>query len=174
MEPVGVDTMAPSPVMRVSRPSSVDTSSRTTRATLPLEITASFSAMLLYTGLPSRSTVTSSIIRDSTAKFQSFSALSRSSSLGSSSDMKPRLPKLMPSTGTLCSATVRARCRIVPSPPKAISISARLISCCSCRIGTPSWSSYPSRLKGRHTTVSKPMASRISLECFATVNSPSR
>ena len=95
--------------MRVSRPSSVDTSSRTTRATLPLEITASFSAMLLYTGLPSRSTVTSSIIRDSTAKFHSFSALSRSSSLGSSSDIKPRLPKLMPSTGTLCSATVRAR-----------------------------------------------------------------
>ena len=138
VDPVGVDTMAPSPVILVSRPSSVDTSSRTTRATLPFEITASFSAILLYTGLPSRSTVTSSIIRDSTAKSQLFRSRSRSSSLGSSSDIKPRLPRLMPSTGTLCSATVRARCRIVPSPPKAMSISARLISCCSCRMGTPS------------------------------------
>ena len=46
---------------------------------------------------------------------------SRSNSSGSSSDIKPRLPRLIPSTGTLFMATVLARWRIVPSPPKAIS-----------------------------------------------------
>ena len=64
VEPVGVDTMMPSPPTRVRRPSSVKISSRTTRAMDPFEITASFRAMLLYTCRPSRSTDASSIIRD--------------------------------------------------------------------------------------------------------------
>ena len=138
VEPVGVASTTPSPHTRVRKPSSVKIFSLTTLAIDPFEITASFRAIVLYTVRPPRTTLTSSIIRDSTVKFQSFRSRSRSSSLSSSSDMKPRLPRLIPSTGTRCSATVRARCRIVPSPPKAISRSADLISCCSGRIGTPS------------------------------------
>ncbi len=75
-------------------------------------------------------------MRDSTLKSQFFRSCRRSSSsFCSSSDIKPRLPRLIPSTGTPWSATVRARCRIVPSPPKAMSRSARLISCWSWRMG---------------------------------------
>jgi len=138
VEPVGVEITTPSPVTLVRRPSSVKISSRTTLATEPFDTTASLRAMLLYTALPPRKMVTSSIMRDSTTKSQLCRSRRRSNSLASSSDIKPRLPRLMPSTGTLCSAAVRLRCRMVPSPPKAIIRSAALISCCSCRTGTPS------------------------------------
>lgn len=139
----------PSPPTLVRRPSSVKMSSRTTRAMEPLDTTASFRAMLLYTCRPSRSTDTSSIIRDSTVKRPWARSRSRSSSLTSSSDMKPRLPRFTPSTGTLCSATVRARCRMVPSPPKAISRSAWRISCCKGRHGQAQLLAVPLPLEGQ-------------------------
>ena len=164
----------PSPPTLVRRPSSVKMSSRTTRAMEPLDTTASFRAMLLYTCRPSRSTDTSSIIRDSTVKRPWARSRSRSSSLTSSSDMKPRLPRFTPSTGTLCSATVRARCRMVPSPPKAISRSAWRISCCKGRMDRPSSSPYPSRWKGRQTEVCIPRLSSISRDCLHTFSSLSR
>ena len=70
--------------------------------------------------------------------------------------MNPRLPRFTPSTGTPRMAEARARWRMVPSPPKAMSRSAERSSCCSGRQATPNCPSPPSGLKGRQYTVSNP------------------
>ena len=71
-----------------------------------------------------RCTVTSSIMRFSMVNSPVASMESFSSSVLSSSAMKPMVPMFTPRRGTPLRVAALAMCRMVPSPPKQITSSA--------------------------------------------------
>ena len=99
---------------------------------------------------------------------------SSSSSPDSRSDMNPRLPRFTPSTGTPRMEAARAKCRMVPSPPKATTRSLPRSSCWRGLRGTPNCSSPPSGLKGRQYTAVRPTSFRIDSAAFAAAKPLSR
>ena len=100
MEPVGVATMTPSPMIRWTITWSASTSTSATRAMEPLEKTTSFRARSWLICFSPRSSRMSSIIRSSVTKCPLARGTSRESSVRSSSAMKPTLPMFTPRMGT--------------------------------------------------------------------------
>ena len=164
MEPVGVATITPSPMIRWTMVWSAQTSTSATRAIEPLENTASLRARSWLTGRPPRNTCTSSIIRSSVTKCPWARGTSRESSVRSSSAIKPTLPMFTPRMGTPWRVASRAAWRMVPSPPKQTNRSARGSSSSSWRRerfrGKSSRSPFRGT-KGRHSTVSAPAFRKI-------------
>ena len=156
--------MTPSPIRLVTSTPSARTSISATRAMEPLEITASFRARSSESTFSPRSTRTESIIRSSVRYSPAASRVSRLSSPRSSSAIKPTLPMFTPRMGTSWRVASRAAWRMVPSPPKQSSTSARFSSSSmlpsfTCR-GRSSRSPFLGA-KGRQRAVSAPALFKI-------------
>ncbi|MNR05464.1 hypothetical protein D3C85_1214970 [compost metagenome] len=121
VEPVGVATIRPSAFWLQTNWPSICSSNSIIRVDLPGCSTTSFSASPWPIASPWRRTSASSRKRLSTLYWpSSTSATFTSSSSGRISVRKPRLPRLIPSTGVLCRASARAAPSILPSPPTTI------------------------------------------------------